>query len=207
MKPGTIDLPRRSIRCVFGPARRVMSALLPTATMREPRTATACATWKVSLTVMIFPLVRMRSAGGCCACSDNDSPTIPPNSSSQANFFITVLQAGRDPFFRCRDYIGGWPASPRSEDGSVEREGGLSCDACRKRPNAQCSMRNAQWEANRDSDACFGNFGCGVSRHADAGGKYSHSRPGLLCLDGHRLVAGGRPDGGRHRQREARGLD
>jgi hypothetical protein len=67
----------------------VMSALLPTAMMREPRTATACAIWKVSLTVMIFPLNRMRSAPGCCACSDSDSPTTPPHSSSHANFFIT----------------------------------------------------------------------------------------------------------------------
>src|SRR5262245_2501246 len=95
MKPGTMDLPRRSMRCVLGPARRVMSALLPTAMMREPRTATACAIWKVSLTVMIFPLVRMRSAGVCCACSDNDSPTTPLNSSSQTNFFITFLHAAR----------------------------------------------------------------------------------------------------------------
>src|SRR2546423_3333798 len=104
MKPGTIDLPFKSMRCVFGPASLFTSALDPTATMRLPRTATAWAIWKVSLTVMIFPLNRMMSTGACCACSDHDTPTTPLNSSSHANFFIASLQASRDPFFRCGDY-------------------------------------------------------------------------------------------------------
>src|SRR5258706_735585 len=92
MKPGTIDLPCSSIRCVLGQASLLTSALEPTATMRVPRTATACAIWKVSLTVMIFPLNRIRSAPACCACSDSESPTTPANSSSQADFPITFLQ-------------------------------------------------------------------------------------------------------------------
>src|SRR5712691_5795632 len=108
MKPGTIDLPFKSMRCVFGPASLFTSALDPTATMRLPRTATAWAIWNVSLTVMIFPLKRIRSAPACCACSDHDTPTTPLNSSSHANFFIASLQASRDLLFRCRNYM--WSA-------------------------------------------------------------------------------------------------
>src|SRR6185503_12321628 len=67
MKPGVIERPRRSIRRVFGPASRVTSWFVPTARMRSPRTATACAIVNFSSTVMILPLVKMTSATGCWA--------------------------------------------------------------------------------------------------------------------------------------------
>ena len=62
ISPGMTALPPRSIRLVFGPASRVISWLVPTATMRSPRIATACAIVKRSSTVMIFPFDRTRSA-------------------------------------------------------------------------------------------------------------------------------------------------
>jgi len=43
------------------------TVVVPTATMRPPRTATACAIENVSSTVMIFPFVRIVSGGFCCA--------------------------------------------------------------------------------------------------------------------------------------------
>ena len=67
ISPGMTVRPPRSIRRVPAPASLPMSSLLPTATMRSPRMATACAIVKRSSTVMIFPFDRMRSGGGCCA--------------------------------------------------------------------------------------------------------------------------------------------
>src|SRR5215208_1490697 len=138
--PGTTDLPRRSMRCVLGPASRFTSAFDPTATMREPRTATAWAIWKVSLRVMIFPLKRMRSEPACCACSDNESPTTPPNSSSHAHFLITPSSwPGSVPVRRLYTCALGPPCSANK------------CHACtyatlgfimwRLSGNALCSMR------------------------------------------------------------------
>ena len=51
-----------------------MSWLVPTATMRSPRTATACAIENASSTVMIFPFVRIVSAGCCCAWRNTAAP-------------------------------------------------------------------------------------------------------------------------------------
>ena len=67
ISPGVTALPPRSIRLRAGPASRPMSALVPTATMRSPRMATAWAIVKRSSTVTIFPFDRIRSGGGCCA--------------------------------------------------------------------------------------------------------------------------------------------
>ena len=43
ISPGVTALPPRSIRLVFGPASCAISWLVPTATMRSPLMATACA--------------------------------------------------------------------------------------------------------------------------------------------------------------------
>ena len=65
ISPGMTARPRRSIRRVAGDASFATSASLPTATMRSPRMATACAIEKRSSTVMIFPFDRMTSGAGC----------------------------------------------------------------------------------------------------------------------------------------------
>src|SRR5438105_3072135 len=65
--PGTTAFPPTSIRRVFGPARRLIWSLVPTATIRSPRTAMACRMEKRSSTVMILPLVITISAAGACA--------------------------------------------------------------------------------------------------------------------------------------------
>ncbi len=64
-----VDPPR-----VLGPASRVMSWLVPTATMRSPRIATACAIVKRSSTVMTFPFDRMRSGAGLLRTQQSEQP-------------------------------------------------------------------------------------------------------------------------------------
>src|SRR5215207_8569227 len=54
--------PARSIARVFGPLSLSISALVPTATIRAPLTASACAIVKRPSTVTILPLVKMVSA-------------------------------------------------------------------------------------------------------------------------------------------------
>ena len=102
ISPGVTALPPRSIRLVFGPASRVISWLVPTATMRSPRIATACAIVKRSSTVMIFPFDRTRSAGpaeaagegpgaGCCARIIAPAPASASNAPTAAIFVVRRL--------------------------------------------------------------------------------------------------------------------
>ena len=77
-QPGHDGFAARSMRRVFGPARRAISWVVPTATMRSPLTATACAIEKRSSTVMILPLVRMMSAAACCACARAGTCSVEP---------------------------------------------------------------------------------------------------------------------------------
>ena len=74
MSPGMTARPRRSILRVAGVASFRTSASVPTATMRSPRTAIACATVKRSSTVMIFPFEKMTSGAGCCAGRVDTAP-------------------------------------------------------------------------------------------------------------------------------------
>ena len=165
--------------------------------MREPRTATACAIWNVSLTVMIFPLIRMRSAPACCACSDNDSPTTPPNNSSQANFLITSSRPAEDPFFRCRGLYR--PAASRARD---YRRGAIM------RPlHRECGSMWIQREAHRESDAVLHDFPGNFTafwwspRPAGPPHRSAAALTGVVSSQ-----AEGR-DGRRRRQRQARGFD
>src|SRR5256885_11763248 len=64
LKPGRSSLPSASITRVLGPRQLSTSELEPTATMRSPRTATACAVGLDLSTVQTFALVMMRSAAG-----------------------------------------------------------------------------------------------------------------------------------------------
>ena len=61
--PGMTALPLRSMTRVAGPAMAAIAASGPTATIRSPAMAIACAIVKAASTVMILPFLRMRSAG------------------------------------------------------------------------------------------------------------------------------------------------
>src|SRR5712692_8586345 len=77
MRPGITVRPPTSMTRVAGPTKRRISPSVPTATMRSPRTATACFTEKASSTVATFPLMRARSAG----CSAFGGVGVHPTSS------------------------------------------------------------------------------------------------------------------------------
>ena len=66
MNPGTTRRPFASMTCVAAPRQRSISALVPTATIRSPRTASAWAEGRAGSPVQIFAEVRIRSAGGSC---------------------------------------------------------------------------------------------------------------------------------------------
>src|SRR5262245_65423014 len=76
--PGMIVLPCRSITRVAGPVCGAIAAFGPTARMRSPAIAIACAIVNVGSTVMILPFLRMRSAamvaGAAGACAIADEP-------------------------------------------------------------------------------------------------------------------------------------
>src|SRR5712671_1762247 len=80
------ERPRKSIRRVFAPASRRMSALVPTFTMRSPLMATACAIVNRSSTVMIFPLERMMSGVVCWAATSETVVT----SAKASHHFIAI---------------------------------------------------------------------------------------------------------------------
>ena len=68
MNPGMASCPCRSITFVDGPDEsRLISAAVPSASIRSPLTAIASASGRASSTVTMRPLVRTRSAGGACA--------------------------------------------------------------------------------------------------------------------------------------------
>ena len=67
INPGTTARPRRSILRVAGPAICPICWLVPTAITRSPFMATAWAIVNFSSTVMILPLVRMKSGADCWA--------------------------------------------------------------------------------------------------------------------------------------------
>src|SRR5438067_519592 len=69
MKPGMASRPRRSTTRVREPTQRWISLSLPTAAMRSPRTAIACARGCCESTVKRSPWRRTRSARGCCAAA------------------------------------------------------------------------------------------------------------------------------------------
>ncbi len=56
MRPGITVRPARSISRVVAAARGRTASFVPTATMRSPRIATACAIENVESTVTILPL-------------------------------------------------------------------------------------------------------------------------------------------------------
>src|SRR5262245_39068159 len=87
MRPGITDSPRKSMRRVFGPARRFTSTLLPTPTMRSPLTASACAMENRSSTVMTLPFEKIMSGAVCCAPMNEAALT---NASNAATAILDV---------------------------------------------------------------------------------------------------------------------
>ncbi len=67
-KPGRTVRPRSSMRRVARVAKRAISSLDPTATIRSPRIATASAHGRSESAVKILPPRRMMSAGGGLSC-------------------------------------------------------------------------------------------------------------------------------------------
>src|SRR5215813_947818 len=84
MRPGITARPRKSMRRVFGPARRFTSALLPTPTMRSPLIASACAMENRSSTVMTFPFEKIMSGAVCCAPMNEAALTNASNAAATA---------------------------------------------------------------------------------------------------------------------------
>ena len=102
ISPGMTARPPRSIRLVLGPASRPISSFVPTATMRSPRIATACAIVKRSSTVMIFPFDRIRSlARGLLRASiaparhDGEPARRRPRQSARSHRSLPVLRRGQ----------------------------------------------------------------------------------------------------------------
>src|SRR5262245_53045921 len=67
MRPGVAVRPRRSTTFVDGPIRGRISSFEPTATMRPPAMAMACATVSLASTVTTLPLFSTSSAAAGCA--------------------------------------------------------------------------------------------------------------------------------------------
>src|SRR5262250_210625 len=61
MRPGVAERPRRSMTRAFFEASLRISSFVPRATIFPSRTAMACVTESCASTVMIFPLMRIRS--------------------------------------------------------------------------------------------------------------------------------------------------
>src|SRR6478735_2639866 len=109
--PGMTALPLRSTTRVAGPAMAAIAASGPTARIRSPAIAIACAIVNAGSTVMILPLVRMRSAGvvptragicnGACAApvsgraadSTPAAPAAPAAFKSRRRVFSTACLA------------------------------------------------------------------------------------------------------------------
>ena len=83
--PGMTGWPCRSIRCVASAASARISASLPTARMRSPRIASACACGWVALAVKILPLYRIRSGGASTGWPRPPQAATDSRASRQAN--------------------------------------------------------------------------------------------------------------------------
>src|SRR5262249_54660586 len=99
VSPGMTALPFRSITRVAGLVTAAMTASGPTATMRSPAMAIACAMVEAASTVITLPFLRTRSAGfrpvlagtagdaaGDCPCALSIMPSMPAAPAAPAPF-------------------------------------------------------------------------------------------------------------------------
>ena len=141
VRPGKTALPARAMRRVAGPACFSISASLPTATIRPPRTATACARGSALSSVTTTPPVSTRSARGAVVSPDTCSRapisalaarrpmarnSTPPNSSASFIAYRLLRSPNRGTCWRSATNGQGWRAAPLARRGGAPLRSGAA---------------------------------------------------------------------------------